>query len=233
MALLPDPLPARFWVRYAAWSLDAVCLFPGIAILGGAPLRAAWAQCTTSLQQLTADMSRLLDAALAQGQAPTAMALAWLSDPHLLASIDQLQSALFTLALLPPALYAVLACAWSLGFEASRGQATPGKRALGLQVIRMDGQAMTVGIVLRRFLAAGLSWLTLNLGHAMAAFAPYLALHDRLSHTRVVAASPGLPAWAKLWLGMQAAAFLLACLWLFQWLQALMQASMSAALGGL
>lgn len=139
------------------------------------------------------------------GRTPLAMALASLSEPHLLAGIDRLESALFTLLLLPPALYALLACVYSLGFERSHWQATPGKRVLGLQVVRVDGGAMTLGTAMQRFLAAGLSWISLNLGHALAAFAPYLALHDRLSRTRVLADSPGLPAWAKAWLWAQLA----------------------------
>ena len=60
----------------------------------------------------------------------------------------------------PPALYALLACVYSLGFERSHWQATPGKRVLGLQVVRVDGGAMTLGTAMQRFLAAGLSWIS-------------------------------------------------------------------------
>lgn len=233
MVPLPEPAPARFWMRYAAWSLDAVCLLPWIALLGAAPLQRAMSEALASFRQLSASMGQLMESALAQGQTPLAMALASLSDPHLLADIDRLESALFTLLLLPPALYALLACVYSLGFERSHWQATPGKRVLGLQVVRVDGGAMTLGTAMQRFLAAGLSWISLNLGHALAAFAPYLALHDRLSRTRVLADSPGLPAWAKAWLWAQLAAGLFACLWLFSWMQSAMQAALDSALDGM
>jgi uncharacterized RDD family membrane protein YckC len=228
-------MPARFWARYAAWSLDAACVLPGVLLLGAGPLRAAFQQLLSSWHTLSAVLEKLLGAALAQGQtqAPTALALGWMSDPHLLAGIQQLESALFDLLLIPPALYALLACAWTLGFEASSWQATPGKRALGLWVARTDGEAMTYGRALKRFLAAGLSWLTLNFGHAMAAFAPHLALHDRISHTRVLATHASLPGWAKLWLAAQITGGLLGILWLYQWLQTAMQAALNAAMGGL
>lgn len=228
-----EGMPARFWARYAAWSLDAACLLPGVWLLGAGPLRAAFQQLLGSWHALSAVLGKLLDAALAQGQAPATLALGWMSDPRLLAGIQQLESALFDLLLIPPALYAVLACAWTLGFEASAWQATPGKRALGLWLARTDGESMTYSDALKRFLAAGLSWLTLNFGHAMAAFAPHLALHDRISHTRVLTTHTTLPGWAKLWLGAQIAGGLLGILWLYQWLQAAMQAALNTAMGGL
>lgn len=230
---LPEPAPARFWMRYAAWSLDAVCLLPLIALLGASPLQRAMTNAVVSFKQLSASMSQLMERALAQGQSPLALALSSTSDPHLLAGIHHLESALFTLLLLPPALYAGLACVYSLGFESAHWQATPGKRALGLRVVRVDGGAITLGVAMQRFLATGLSWISLNLGHAMAAFAPYLALHDRLSRTRVLADSGVLPTWAKAWLCAQLVAGLFACLWLFLWMQSAMQAALDNALGGM
>lgn len=232
MARLPEPAQARFWVRYAAWSLDAVCVSPLLWLLGKKPLQTALTQLDTSVHDLATRMSHAIGEALAQGQTPTALAMAWLTDAQVLAAVQRVESALFTLLLLPPAVYAVLACLWSLGFEASAWQATPGKRALGLQVVRLDGRPMTLGVAMKRYLAAGLSWLTLNIGHAMAAFAPFLALHDRLSQTRVIAATPGLPLWARLWLFTQVAGLLLGSVLLWQTLQTGMQAAMNAALGG-
>ena len=55
--------------------------------------------------------------------------------------------------------------------------------------------------------AGSLSWLTLNFGHSLAAFAPqHLALHDRCSGTRVVAGADAPPRWAPAWLGLLALA---------------------------
>lgn len=219
MEPLPERNPAGFWARSAAWSLDAACLLPLAALLGASPICAALVQANAAFFALSADMTRLLDAALAQGQAPSALVLGWLQDPRLLASIDQLQAALTRLLILPLLFYAVLAGLWSVGFEASAWQATPGKRALGLVVTTAHGDRLSRRQALLRFAAAGVSWLTLNLGHAMAAFAPHLALHDRLSHSRVLAARPGLPLWAKAWLGLLVTGFLLGSVLAFRWLQ--------------
>ena len=62
---------------------------------------------------------------------------------------------------------------------------------------------------------------------------PQLALHDRISDTRVLrrTASDRLPAWAKLWLSAQLLAAVVAVAWLFLWLQAAMQAAMQQAIG--
>ena len=62
---------------------------------------------------------------------------------------------------------------------------------------------------------------------------PHLALHDRISDTRVLrrTASDRLPAWATLWLLAQLLAAVVAVAWLFLWLQAAMQAAMQQALG--
>jgi hypothetical protein len=141
---------------------------------------------------------------------------------------------LVDLLLTPLLLYALLACVWTVGFEASSWQATPGKRALGLSVVDRDGRRLRSGGALLRFLAAGLSWLSLNIGHALAAFPPYLALHDHASGTRVLAAREGtrLPAWAWAWLALLGLAFAVAVGWGFLWLQATMQAAMQRALGG-
>jgi hypothetical protein len=122
---------------------------------------------------------------------------------------------------------------WAVLFEQSRWQATPGKRALGLRVTDTQGRRLLAGHALQRHLAAGLSWLTLNLGHALAAVPPHLALHDRISGTRVVSSTPSarLPGWARAWLLAQLLASVVAVGWLFLWLQAAMQATMQQALG--
>ena len=93
--------------------------------------------------------------------------------------------------------------------------------------------AVAAGGALLRFLAAGLSWLTLNIGHALVAFKPHLALHDHASGTRVLAAHdrPPMPAWARAWLALLGLAFVAVLAWGFLALQAAMQAAMQQALG--
>lgn len=229
----PDPVAAGFWRRYAAWSLDAACLLPLVVLLGAGPLRRAWAQADAALQALLVLGAGRLDAGLAQGDPPLALALAAAGDPRLQAAASALTAALGTLLGLPLLLYALLATAWALGFEASPWQATPGKRALGLRVTDAAGAHAGAGRVLLRQLAAGLSWASLNLGHALAAFPPHLALHDRLSGTRVLArdGDPRLPAWARAWLWLQALAGVLALVWLYRLLQVQADVALRAALG--
>lgn len=231
----PERAPAGFWLRYAAWSLDAACLLPLVLLLGWPILGAAAEQAEAALRAVVAGMTQQLDSFVAAGQSPLAMALALLSDPRMTSAVGQLSSALTTLLLAPPLLYALLACLWSLAFESSRWQATPGKRAFGLIVADVDGNRLALPRVLTRFAAAGLSWLTLNLGHAMALLAPHLALHDRLSGTRVLADSARrvLPTWGRGWLLLQAIAGVLSVVWLFlalrDWTQTLLAQALGAA----
>lgn len=229
-----EPLPrAGFWARYAAWSLDAACLLPLVALLGASRMAHAFADARDALHALAIGIPRLLGDALALSQAPLEMARQLLADPAMAAAAARLQSAIGAFLFTPLLLYAVLALPWSVLFEQSRWQATPGKRTLGLVVADEDGRRLKAGHALLRFLASALSWLTLNLGHALAALPPHLALHDRVSDTRVLrrAASNRLPAWAKAWLVAQLLAMAVAFAWLFLWLQAAMQAAMQELLG--
>ena len=109
----------------------------------------------------------------------------------------------------------LLSLAWFAGFEGGRWQATPGKRLLGLQVIDDDGLPPGVLRAGLRQAAGLLSWLSLNLGHALAAVPPrHQALHDRIAGIRVVRtdARPLRPA-VRLWLALQLpACFLLLAL---------------------
>lgn len=229
----PDPVAAGFWRRYAAWSLDAACLLPLVVLLGAGPLRRAWALADASLHTLLVLGAQRLDAGLAQGDPPLALALAATGDPGLQAAAGALSAALTTLLGLPLLLYALLSALWALGFETSPWQATPGQRALGLRVADAAGARASAGRVLLRHLAAGLSWASLNLGHALIAFPPHLALHDRMSGTRVLArgGDPRLPAWARAWLWLQALAGVFALAWLYRLLQVQADAALRAALG--
>lgn len=95
--------------------------------------------------------------------------------------------------------YALLAGVYFIWMEASPRQATFGKQLLGLKVTDRDGERPTTGQVVGRFVAATLSWLTLNLGHALAGWTrERRALHDYLAGTRVENADPdhiAMPAW--------------------------------------
>ncbi|MCX7041798.1 MAG: RDD family protein [Gammaproteobacteria bacterium] len=73
------------------------------------------------------------------------------------------------------------------GMESSEGQATLGKRALGIKVTDMEGRRIGFGYALGRWFAAALSYLTLYIGFLMAAFTDRKrALHDFVAGTQVV-----------------------------------------------
>ncbi len=79
-----------------------------------------------------------------------------------------------------PALYYTLTTGSSM-------QGTLGKKLVGLRVIREDGQDVTYGVALGRYLAALLSGLICAIGYIMAAFdEEKRALHDLICGTRVI-----------------------------------------------
>lgn len=228
--------PARLLERYVAWSLDAACLLPLLFLLASSRVAHAMASAGAAITSLQQTLPRLMEGMLANPQPTIEMAQAWLADPTLADAVGRLQAALGDMLLTPLLLYALLALVWSVGFESSAWQATPGKRALDLVVASADAKKLTSGHALQRFLASSLSWLSLNIGHAMAAVPPtHLALHDRISDTRILRerSDAGLPAWAWGWLILQGAAALAACLWLFIRLQTTMNAAMQQMLGQL
>ena len=72
-------------------------------------------------------------------------------------------------------------------FTASEWQGTPGKRAVGIKVVDLDGNRIGKGRATGRWFAAALSYLTLYIGFLMAAFTDRkMALHDYVASTRVV-----------------------------------------------
>ncbi len=67
-------------------------------------------------------------------------------------------------------------------------EATPGKMALGLKVVRSDGSKLSQGQILGRFFAEIVSkYFTLGFGYLMVAFdSEKRAMHDQMCDTRVV-----------------------------------------------
>jgi uncharacterized RDD family membrane protein YckC len=79
-----------------------------------------------------------------------------------------------------------LSYAW---FFISRYQATPGKMAMGLKLLRADGSNLSTGRIIGRHFAEWLSSLILFIGYIMAGFdEEKRTLHDRICDTRVVRA---------------------------------------------
>jgi uncharacterized RDD family membrane protein YckC len=230
---IPTCVPAGFWRRYAAWTLDAVPI-AALALLFASPgsddriaaLRAAF-------DALSATMATLMIDGLESMHSPLLLAQQWLHDPALREGAAALQSALGALLLPPLVGFVVIALIYDVAFERSPWRATPGKCALGILVVDERGRRIKAGHALLRFCAGALSWLTLNLGHAMAALPPqHLALHDRISGTRVVRTSTdaAMPAWAKAWLMLQLCAFVAANAWAFAAMSHAMQEAVERAL---
>jgi uncharacterized RDD family membrane protein YckC len=77
-----------------------------------------------------------------------------------------------------------LTYAW---FFISRYDATPGKMALGLKLIRSDGSRLSNGRIIGRFFSEYISLMTIYIGYIMAGFdQEKRALHDRICDTRVI-----------------------------------------------
>ncbi len=178
------PAPAGFWKRYVAYFIDTVLLC--VVLL---PLFRLffpdWGAGEIDLLRAQA-ASTDMDAVLQQRAAVVQHALGFLTRVTLWAALA----------------WMVVGGAWFVLFESSAWQATPGKRLLGIVVADTRGTRIGRRQALGRFFAAGLSWATLNIGHALAMVAPeHRALHDYLAGTVVLDADPAhpqMPWWAWL-----------------------------------
>lgn len=83
-------------------------------------------------------------------------------------------------------------CAMGVGisyevFFLRKYDATPGKMAVGLKILRPDGAKLSIGRIIGRYFATIVSALPLLIGYIMAAFDDeHRALHDRIADTRVI-----------------------------------------------
>jgi uncharacterized RDD family membrane protein YckC len=199
-------VPAGFLAREAAWSLDASIVLVATALLTWMKVTSALATLQLAWRQLQQGAAMRMAEALSQVSDPVGLVSQLLRDPALRAAAATAESALYGVLLPPLLVFAVLAAAYWIGFERSAWQATPGKRALALRVMDMSGRRLDVPRATARHVAGMLSWLTLNLGHALAAVPPQKrALHDFIAGTRVVHGDgdPRLPGWAKAWVVLQ------------------------------
>lgn len=92
--------------------------------------------------------------------------------------------------LLVMAVLQVISLAIALSYEIGfirKFDATPGKMAMGMKLLRADGSKLSVGRIVGRYFAKGLSFLILTIGYIMAGVDDEKrALHDRICDTRVV-----------------------------------------------
>jgi uncharacterized RDD family membrane protein YckC len=211
-------LPAAgFWRRYAAWSLDFAVLATLAAVLAWPQLRDGWHAIAVAAAQLSARAGQAMADALLSGTSPQALSHALLHDAGLHDAAAALQAGLGRMLLPWLLAYALLAAVWHVGGELSRWQGSPGKRALRLVVTDLEGRPPTLARAGARHAAAALSWLTLNLGHALAALPPQKrALHDYIAGARVACSDrdPRLPGWASAWIALQLVAGVALVAWL-------------------
>jgi uncharacterized RDD family membrane protein YckC len=168
--------PAGFWKRYVAYSIDVVIVGIVLDLFSGLFLSVPAGQ----MQQLKAILAALQNQQ-ELSQAQTAL-------------LTQAVGTLSHLLVVSSVAYMVMAGAYFAFFESSAWQATPGKRMVGIRVTDGEGRRIGRGRAFARFFAAGLSWITLNIGHALAAIPPQQrALHDYLADTRVENSDPDRP----------------------------------------
>lgn len=189
--------PAGFWRRYLAYSLDWLLLALPLYLLVAAPLARAWA----AWQALNATLQGwLLDKLLAApGSLPAPLALAreLLADAALQTEVGAAAGRINAALGQALALGVAAAALYFIGFESSPWAATPGKRVLGLWVADLSGQRPAWPRSCLRFAAGSLSWLSLNLGHAIAGWRrDGRALHDLIAGTQVLTRTP-MPAWGR------------------------------------
>lgn len=219
--------------RYTAWSLDAAAIGVLVVALMYRHLCDALDSCVRAIDALTQAMAALMQQTLDLAASPAALLQAWMADPALQVAITALTLSITSLTLPTMAVFALVAQVWFTAFEGSRWQATPGKRLLGLQVVDDDGLPPGYVRAGLRNAAGALSWLTLNIGHLLAARAPrYQALHDRIAGTHVVQRTDApMPMPARLWLVLQPPVFFLLLALLMHQLDQSIAAALDATLG--
>lgn len=227
-----SPVPAGFWRRGAAWSIDAALVAP-VALLLAWPWIAgslqAWSNRAEAMLQLTGER---MGTAIIGGVPLPLLAHSLLHDPAILGAMAALETDSWSLLWPTVLAFALIGAAYHVGCECSPRQATVGKWLLGMRVHARDGQRLGARRALARHGAGALSWATLNIGHLMATAAPlHLALHDRCSGTRVVShTDAGLPGWAWAWLGLLGLAAAGLSAWLATAAAAIMRAALEQAL---
>src|SRR5690606_36780709 len=178
--------PATLSRRCAAWSLDAVPVAAKAVALCRQRLLDGLERFHAALASLSDAMARSMLEAMRDGTPMLVFARQSLADAGLRDAAAGLATAIVA-ALWPLLLaFAGVGLLYNVAFEVSPWQATPGKRALGLRVVDGEGRRIGVARAALRHVAGALSWLSLNLGHALAALRPHRrALHDVVSGTRV------------------------------------------------
>jgi len=149
---------AGFWLRFVAWIIDSIILFIPGAILGGI-------------------VGFVFGVVMANRDGNVSMTD---SDGNLNPAFVLMELVAFFVGLIVGWLYFSL-------MESSSGQATVGKRVLGLKVTDLHGNRIGFARATGRFFGKFLSGIILYVGYIMAGFTERKqALHDILAGTLVV-----------------------------------------------
>jgi uncharacterized RDD family membrane protein YckC len=206
------PSPAGFWKRYVAYFIDIVMLWIVVEI---SSLLYFSFQSGSHYQTMIDVMTKML----ANPENPP--------DPILL--MLELKNVILPALQFSAIATFIFGVMYFCGMESSKFQATVGKRMLGIKVTDMQGQRLSFLHAFARYVAAFLSWVTLNLGHALAAWTKQKrTLHDYIARTRVEnvdRSKPQVPLWAWVIIGFHALVFfgLIALMILLYWLLLQMQ----------
>ena len=143
--MTPQPLvPAGFWRRYAAWSLDAVPALLLACLFTRRQLQAMGDALAATAHALADRLATTMLHAFEQGSGVLLAALALAFDPGLRDGSRALAAALTRGLPSTVLVFAVLMLLQHVAFEQSRWRGTPGKRALGLVVADMQRRGAVV-----------------------------------------------------------------------------------------
>lgn len=229
----PPPLVAAgFWRRYAAWSLDAVPVLLLACLFNRQQLQALATAFAATAHGLADRLATTMLHAFERGDGVLPAAIAMAFAPGLRDGSRALVAVLGQGLASTVTVFAAVMFLQHVVFEQGRWRGSPGKRALGMVVADMHGAPPSFVRSVLRNLAGLLSWLSLNVGHALAALPPQRrALHDYLAGTRVLAPPARLPRWARAWLIAQAVLSLLLLGGATTWMQGALDAALVRALG--
>jgi uncharacterized RDD family membrane protein YckC len=209
------PSPAGFWKRYVAYFIDILMLYIVVEIMS----MLYFSFQPESHYQAMLDMLKTM---LANPEAT----------PDPIALITELEAVIMPALTFSAIATFIFGVAYFCGMESSKFQATVGKRMIGIKVTNMQGERIGFLHAFARYLAASLSWITLNLGHAISAWTkPKLALHDYIAQTRVENVDPSkpeIPIWAMVIIGFHGLVFfgLIAMMIFMYWLLLQIQGAM-------
>lgn len=219
----------------AAWFADFLPAAVSVALVQSALGFGSSAFVREGIDGLTRDLLERLLHDVDAGEPLLSAAFSISVDPAILASAAAFAASVTALLLKLVALYFVAAALWQLPVAIRTG-ATLGQRLFGLsmrETADQSGRPPRAAALILRFVTAGISWLTLNIGHAMVLLPPhYQTLHDRAAGIEVIgrdAARDRQRARITLWLA--GAVGLAAVIWLALGLVAIAEHAVLNALG--